>query len=233
MRGKVRNGLLAAMAVGMAMMMTSCGSTAAPTGDALYRDGEQRYIAYATTMHSVIMAIDETEWSVDQGSFGASPIPCRIDGELTGYAFSWARMLELGDREVGDIVAAATAAFEKAGMEAETATYGEDDSQEINVIGTGGDVGRGVVTIRPAQNHIRVSTTPGCFPGDAAALSDMVFGGTVYKGASQRFPAFEGADWQPRFYFPEEGSPVYFDEDGMPIDPPPAATDLPKAPYGQ
>ena len=34
----------------------------------------------------------------------------------------------------------------------------------------------------------------------------MVFGGgLVYKGASRRIPAFEGPDWQPRFYFPEEG----------------------------
>lgn len=233
MRGKVRNGLVAAMAVGMVMTMTSCGFTAAPTGDALYRDGEQRYVAYATTMHSVIMAIDETEWSVDQGSFGASPIPCRINGELTGFAFSWARLLELGDRDVDDVVAAATTAFEDAGMEAATATYGKGDRQEINVIGTGGDVGRGVVTVRPDQNHIRVTASPGCFPGDAADLSDMVFGGgLVYKGASRRIPAFEGPDWQPRFYFPEEGSPVYYTEDGEPIEPQPSPTELPKAPYG-
>ena len=99
------------------------------------------------------MAIDETEWSVDQGSFGASPIPCRINGELTGFAFSWARLLELGDRDVDDVVAAATTAFEDAGMEAATATYGKGDRQEINVIGTGGDVGRGVVTVRPDQNR--------------------------------------------------------------------------------
>lgn len=231
MHGKMRNGLLAAMAVGMVVMMTSCGSTAAPTGDALYRDGEQRYVAYATTMHSVIMAIDETEWTVE--SFGASPAPCRIDGELSGFAFSWARMLELGDRDIDAVVAAATAAFEAAGMAAETARYGEGDREEINVIGTGGDVGRGVVTVRPDQDHIRVTATTDCFAGDAGDLSDMIFGGgLVYEGASLRFPAYEGPDWQPRFYFPEDGSPVYFNEDGTPVDPQPQPTDLPIAPYG-
>lgn len=214
------------------MTLTSCAVATRPTGDALYRDGEARYVAYASTMHSVIMTIDDTEWVVDQGSFGASPIPCRIDGQPSGYAFSWARMLELDALDVDAVVAAATSAFEHAGMDAQTATYGEGDRQEINVIGTGGDVGRGVVTVRPARKSIRVSATPGCFPGDAAALSDMVFGGLVYNGASTRLPAFEGPDWQPRFYFPEDGSPVYFDEDGTPIDPQPDQTDIPVAPYG-
>lgn len=225
--------MMAALAVGMVMTMTSCGSATAPTGDTLFRDGEDRYLAYASVMHSVIMAIEETEWGVDQGSFGASPIPCRIDGKLSGYAFSWARTLERDDLDPDRVVAAATSAFEEAGMDAETSTFGEGDRQEINVIGTGGDVGRGVVTVRPARNSIRVSATPGCFPGDAAALSDMVFGGLVYEGASRRFPAFEGPGWQPQFYFPEEGSVVYFNDDGTPIDPQPSATDLPKAPYGE
>jgi len=103
----------------------------------------------------------------------------------------------------------------------------------VNVIGTGGDVGRGVVTIRPGRNQISATATPGCIRGDAAALSDMVFGGELaYDGASLRFPAFEGPDWQPRFYFPEEGSPVYYNEDGTPIEPQPTTTDFPIAPYG-
>lgn len=235
MRGRWQRGVMAAVAVGLVMTMTSCGTTAAPAGDALYRDGEKNYIAYSTVMHSVIMAIHEGEWVVDQGSFGASPIPCRIDGEVSGYTFSWARVLESTEEiDVDAVVAAATAAFEEAGVEASTATFGEGDRQEVNVIGTGGDVGRGVVTIRPGRNQISASATPGCIPGDAADLSDMVFGGQlVYKGAALRFPAFEGPDWQPRFYFPEEGSPLYYNEDGTPIDPQPTQTEFPVAPYGE
>ncbi|MCH1883387.1 hypothetical protein [Agrococcus sp. ARC_14] len=222
---------MSALAVGTVTTITGCGAIAAPIGDALYRDGEQRYVSSATTMHSVIMAIHEGDWIVDQGSYGASPIPCRIDGALSGYAFSWARVLEPEVLDVEGAVAAATAAFEDAGMTAQTATYGEGDRQEVNVIGEGGDVGRGVVTIRPAGHSIRASAATACFPGDASALSDMVFGGEVYEGASLRLPAVEGVDWQPRFYFPEDTSPVYFTEDGTPIDPPPSVTELPVAPY--
>ena len=220
---------LAVAAVGL--VLTSC--VPAPEGDALYRDGEKNYIAYATVMHSVIMAVHEGDWAVDQGSFGASPIPCRINGEVTGYTFSSVRVLEPeGEIDVDAVVAAATKAFEDAGVEAITARFGEGDRQEVNVIGTGGDVGRGVVTIRPGRNEISASATPGCIPGDAADLSDMVFGGQlVYDGAALRFPAFEGPDWQPRFYFPEEGSPIYRNEDGTPIEPQPTTTEFPVAPY--
>jgi hypothetical protein len=63
---------------------------------------------------------------VDQGSFGASPIPCRIDGEVSGYTFSWARVLEPTEEiDVDAVVSAAMAAFEEAGVEASTATFGE------------------------------------------------------------------------------------------------------------
>ncbi|WP_292775521.1 hypothetical protein [Microbacterium sp. UBA6741] len=234
MRGIWRRGVMAAAAVGLVMTMTSCGTTSAPEGDALYRDGEKNYVAYSTVMHSVIMAIHEGDWAVDQGSFGASPIPCRIDGDVSGYTFSWARVLEPAEEiDVEAVVAAATAAFEDAGVEASTTRFGEGDRQEVNIVGTGGDVGRGVVTIRPGRNQISATAMPGCIPGDAAALSDMVFGGELaYDGASLRFPAFEGPNWQPRFYFPEEGSPVYYNEDGSPVEPQPTTTAFPVAPYG-
>lgn len=229
MRGGIRRGLMVALAAGMVVMVTGCGSSA-PTGDELYRDGEERYVQYATTMHAVIMAIHEGDWSVE--SYGASPIACRIGGELSGYAFSWVRLLQPEELDVDAVVGAATTAFEDAGLEAETSTFGEGASQEVNVIGTGGAVGRGVVTIRPARGAIEVSASPGCFPGDAGELSDMVFGGLVYEGASRRFPAFEGPGWQPRFYFPEQGSPIYRNEDGTPMLPQPDTTEFPVAPYG-
>ncbi|MGO2049194.1 MAG: hypothetical protein ACTH2E_01870 [Microbacterium sp.] len=168
--------------------MTMTGCSTAPTDDALYLDGEDRYVAYSSSMHEVIMAIDESEWFVAGATFGASPIPCRIGGEISGYQFSWTRTLEPEVLDTDRVVAAATAAFEEVGMDAQTATYGEGERQEINVIGTGGDVGRGVVTMRADRNTIRVSATTACTPGDAGALSDMVFDGLVYEGASKRFP---------------------------------------------
>lgn len=228
-----RGRLAVALATGMVMMTAGCSlMTDAPTGDALYRDGEERYTAYATVMHSVIMAVSAEEWAVDQGSWGASPIPCEAEGQSEGYAFSWARVLEQDEIDVDQIVAAATAAFEAANMTVDTATYGDGERQEINVIATGGDVVRGVVSIRPSSGRIRATAEPGCFPGDAAALSDMVFGDVSYPGLALRVPPSEGPDWQPRFYFPEEGSPVYWNADGTLVDPQPADTELPVAPYG-
>lgn len=238
MRGRWQSGLMAAAAVGLVLTMTSC-SVQASTGDELYRDGERRYVAYSTIMHSVLMAIYEGDWAVYGGSFGAAPMPCALEGDTTGeyagYTFSSLRVLEPEQQiDVDAVVGAATEAFEKAGVEVNTAVYGEGDRQEINVIGTGGDLGRGVVTIRPDRNMISTSADPGCFPGDAGDLSDMVYGGVlVYEGAYRRVPAFEGPDWQPRFYFPEDGSPLYYNEDDTPIMPPPTTTDFPEAPYGK
>ncbi|WP_194421449.1 hypothetical protein [Microbacterium abyssi] len=229
MRGVLRRVLMAALAAGMVVTMTGCGA-AVPTGDALYRDGEKRYTDYSTVMHDVIMAIHEGEWTVE--SYGASPIACRADGDLAGYAFSWVRTLEPEQLDVDAVVADASSAFEEAGMAPETSVLGDGERREINVIATGGAVGRGVVIVRPGRGIIEVSAAPGCFPGDAGDLSDMVFDGLVYTGASQRFPAFEGPVWQPRFYFPEGGSPIYRDEDGAPVQPQPDVTEFPVAPYG-
>lgn len=231
MRRETRRGLMTAMAVGMVAMMTGCGSAdAALTGDALYRDGEKRYIAYATVMHDVIMAVHEGDWSVD--TWGAAPISCELDGGRRGYTYSWVRERHTEDIDVDAVVEAARSAFEASGIDVNVAEYGEGDSAEINVIGTGDPLGRGVVTIRPGRGVIRATATPGCFPGDAGDLSDMVFDGLVYDTAWQRFPAFEGPNWQPRFYFPEDGSPVYREADGAPVQPQPTTTQLPVAPYG-
>ncbi|WP_404437449.1 hypothetical protein LG322_02220 [Microbacterium aerolatum] len=229
MRGALRRVLMAALAAGMVVTMTGCGATV-PTGDALYRDGEERYTDYSTAMHDVIMAIHDGDWTVE--SYGASPIACSADGGVSGYAFSWVRTLEPEQLDVDAVVADASSAFEEAGMVPETSVLGDGERREVNVIATGGSVGRGVVTVRPGRGTIEVSAAPGCFPGDAGDLSDMVFDGLVYTGASQRFPGFEGPTWQPRFYFPEEGSPVYRNEDGTPIQPQPDDTEFPVAPYG-
>lgn len=231
MRKAIRRGLMAAMAVGTVVAMTGCSvADQTPTGDALYRDGERNFVEYATAMHSVIMAVHAGDWVVD--TYGASPIECDTEAGGSGYTFSWVRLLAQDDIDVDAVVASATAAFEAVDADADTATYGEGDAQEVNVIGTGGSVGRGVVTIRPARGQIEVSATPGCFAGSAADLSDMVFAGLVYDTAWQRFPAFEGPDWQPRFYFPEDGSPVYRESDGTPVQPQPTPAEFPVAPYG-
>lgn len=231
MRETRRWGTMTALAVGTVVAMTGCSvADVAPTGDALYRDGEQRFIEYSTVMHSVIMAIHEGDWVVD--TYGAAPIECRTDDGGDGYGFSWVRMLENDDIDVDSVVASATAAFEAADMDASTVVYGEGDAQEVNIIGVGGTVGRGVVTVRPARGQIEATASPGCFRGSAADLSDMVFGGLMYDTAWQRFPAFQGPEWQPRFFFPEDGSPVYREPDGTPVQPQPTPTQFPAAPYG-
>lgn len=230
MRAVNRRGTMAALTVGLVVTMTGC--SAPVTGDSLYREAEKHYVEYSTIMHSVIMAIHEGEWAVNHGSFGAAPVACQINSTDRGYAFVWDRLLEPESLDVDAVIAQATDAFADAGLDVQTTRFGEGDREEINVMASGPGLERGAITIRPARNQIAATATHGCFEGDAIEVVDLVFGGEVYRDASLRYPAVEGPDWQPRFYFPEEGSPVYTNSDGTPIDPRPDQSELPVAPYG-
>lgn len=228
---------MAVLTVGLAVIMVGCTPSAEnPSpgeGTSQYREAEARYLEYSTIMHSVIMAIEPGAWTVDQGRWGAAAITCQQEGGERGYAFDWARQLQPAELDVDAVIEAASSAFAEAGLDVQTTTFGEGERKKVEVIGSGDGVGHGVVSMRPAVNQITVTATHGCFSGDALEITKMVFGGEVYEGASLRYPAVEGPDWQPRFYFPEEGSPVYVNPDGTPVDPQPVVSEWPVAPYGE
>lgn len=226
----------AAGAVGLVLMMTGCGVQAqVPQGDDLYRDGEQRYLAMATTMHSVLMGVHEGEWTVPTGGYGAVPVGCTlgVGGDL-GYRFSYRREATLPDMDGEAVSEAATAAFRDAGLSGQAAAYGAGDAAEWNLVAEDDDLGRVVVTIVPGESRVEVSADTPCAPGNAGELSRMVTDDEA-RGSDaltwRGLPAFEGPDSVPIFYFPV-GSPVYFDEDGTPVEPQPVVTDPPKAPFG-
>lgn len=224
----------AAVAVGLVLVMTGCGA-AVPEGDALYRDGEKRFMELATRMHTVLMGIHEGVWTIPVGGDGAVPGSCTIGfGGADGYAFSYRRTVDLPGMDPEAVSAAAVAAFREAGFDGTPTTYGSGESAEWNVIADDETLGNVVATIRPREGRVEVSADTPCVPGKAGDLSYMVTD-DEHRGdgpSTWRYlPATEGPDSVPQFYFPADG-PIYFNEDETPVEPQPVVTDPPKAPYG-
>lgn len=226
----------AAAAVGLVLIMTGCGPQAQiPEGDELYREGEQRYLAMATTMHGILMRVHEGEWTVPTGGYGAIPIGCNLGaGGDFGYRFSYRREVTLPGLDRGAVSAAATEAFREAGLSAEPSEFGEGEAAEWNLVAEDDEHGRIVLTIAAGASRVEVAADTPCAPGNAAELSSMVTADDARGGDTltwRSLPAFEGPGSVPIFYFPA-GSPEYFSEDGTPVDPQPVVTDPPTAPYG-
>lgn len=225
----------AVVAAGLVLVMTGCAAQAVPEGDELYRDGEKRYLAMATTMHEVLMGVHEGDWEVPFGGYGAVPIACDLGLSDDGYRFGYRRSVDLAAIDGEALSQLAVKAFEKVGLKPETAVYGEGgDRPEWNVIAEDDVVGRAVVTIRPGESWVGVSADTPCSPGNAGDLSRMVTDDGNRGNDDQvwrTLPAIEGVDSVPQFYFPA-GGPVYFNEDESLVDPQPLVTDPPKAPYG-
>ncbi|WP_341940260.1 hypothetical protein [Microbacterium sp. LWH10-1.2] len=224
----------AVVAAGLVLVTTGCAAQAAPEGDELYRDGEQRYLAMANTMHTVLMGVHEGVWDVPIGGYGAFPIACDLGLADDGYRFAYRRSVALPDVDGQALSDVAVKAFADAGLEPEAAVYGEGDRAEWNVIAEDDAVGRAVLTIRPAEGTVTASADTPCTPGESDALSAMV-GDDENRGDDvltwRSIPATEGVDSVPQFYFPA-GGPVYFNEDESLVEPQPVVTDPPKAPYG-
>ncbi|MBW9094187.1 hypothetical protein JNB62_10875 [Microbacterium jejuense] len=210
--------------------MTGCAA-AAPEGNALYQDGEQRFTARFDAMHSVLMAVEDGEWDVTMGGYGAGAGPCPgKNGSGDGYVLSeYRRSLPLDGRDPQQVSDDAVAAFKALGLEPETTVFGADDRAQWNVIAEGDPVGRAVVSVEVDQQKILVSADAACTPGDWTALDAMVFDdpdGTA-EDLWRRTPATEGPDSVPMFYFPADG-PLFWNEDGTPVEPQPVITDPPR-----
>lgn len=208
----------AVLAAGLALTTTAC-TAPAPTGDELYSSAEARYRPFASSMHSVLMAVHEDEWAVGQKAHGAAPISCD-DGR--GYRFAVIRSATTPELDADETAARAVDAMQHLGISAESGGHGSGAAAERVIVGSGEAIERMVVTIRPEHGDIRVTAQTGCEPGEAWELSDLIFGDSGQEDRWRWLPAFEGPHSEVRFSFPADG-PVHYDEDGTPILPPPEA----------
>lgn len=222
---------MTALAVGLVLTMSGCGGQSDPgstggTGEGgageTYAQAEGRFTTMATGVHSVIMAIEPTEWSVVDGAYGAHPTGCQSGlSEEGGYRLVAVRGLELPGRDPLDVAAAASEAFASLGIESVTTDRGQADAREVTVVAEGGIAERTVVTIRPATGQVRVSSQTECAPGSAHDLATEVFAEErLPADVWRRLPAFDGPDSEPSFSFPA-GGPMYYDEAGNPLQPQP------------
>ncbi|MGA7147728.1 MAG: hypothetical protein WBX17_04460 [Microbacterium sp.] len=220
---------MAAMAAGLVLLMTTgCAAEAEPQGDALYAAGEERYTAFATGLHDVLMTVHDQTWDVKQNDYGAAPISCPGSG---GYFFQALRRATPSDADATDLERRAREALEALDLEVTSSVLGSGDRQEYNVVGVGGVFERVVVAIQVASGSVLVTAKSTCAPGSAPELGDLVFADSTARDQWRLLPATEGPDSVPQFYFPPDG-PVYYDEAGDPIQPQPVVTDPPVAPYG-
>lgn len=218
---------LAAMVVGTVLTMTGCAAQV-PEGEVLYQDGEQRFTAMWDAMHSVLMAVNEGEWHVPAGGYGASAGPCLDSGSDDGYRMEYRRSWVSEDLDPQAISDAATAAFEALTLNPEQAVYGSGDHAQWNVIAEGDPVGRAVVSVEVDLQTVLVSADLPCAPGNWQALNAMVFDDPdMTTEAWRRQPAAEGPGSVPMFYFPADG-PLFWNEDGTPVEPQPVITDPPQ-----
>lgn len=221
----------ALIAAGLVLTMSGCAADA-PEGDELYAQAAEQYFPMAEDLHSVIMAIHEGEWAVDQGGYGAQGVSCQRGANEFGYMFNYARTVTIEGLDAEQLSDTAAMAFTELGASPEVTVRGDGDSREYSIVATSDRVGRAVVTIRPAREEVRVTARTECAPGSAHDLTALVLGEErIPAGAAHRLPATETPDSLPQFYFPADG-PLYYNEDDTPVVPQPVVTEVPQAPYG-
>lgn len=211
--------------------MSGCAAEA-PEGDELYAQAAEQYFPMAEDLHSVIMAIHEGEWTVEQGGYGAQGVSCQRGANEYGYMFSYVRTVTIEGLDAEQLSDTAAAAFTDVGASPEVAVRGDGDRREHSIVASSARMGRAVVTIRPARDEVRVSARTQCAPGSAHDLTALVLGSErIPAGASRRLPATETPESLVQFYFPSDG-PLYYNEDDTPVVPQPVVTDVPTPPYG-
>ena len=126
---------------------------------------------------------------------------------------------------------AADEALQGLGLETRRQSFGRGEDREDQLLASGEGMELLVVSVIPTTGSLIVTADSDCAPGSADELGDMVFGGSEDMARWRWLPATEGPEWVPQFYFPPDG-PVYYNEDGTPVDPQPVVTDPPVAPYG-
>ncbi|MCD2500084.1 MULTISPECIES: hypothetical protein [Microbacterium] len=227
MANRIRTALIVSIAL-LLTSLTGCARTL--HGVELYQSAQQQFLSTATTMHRVLMAIHPGDWTVPTGGYGAVPIACSRgwSGDF-GYMFSYRRDVDVDISDAAALQERATEAFARAGLESSSPVYGTGQGAEWNVIAEDASIGRLVVTVIPSAGRVEVSADSPCVAGDAGELRSMIIeDDTVTTWRS--LPAFEGPTSVPLFYFPADG-PLYFREDGTPIEPQPVVTVAPVSPW--
>ena len=224
----MRRQALATGLVGLVLMVAGCGGVEAPTGDALYVDAKPRYERFAETVHVALMAAHEGVWQVSEKEHGAAPFSC---DDFKGYEFSSGFSADVSVSEAAGSLDAADEALQGVGLETRRQSFGSGEDREDQLLASGEGMELLVVSVIPTTGSVTVTASSECTRGDFYALGEMVFDGSADVARWQRLPATEGPEWVPQFYFPPDG-PVYYNEDGTPVDPQPVVTDLPVAPYG-
>lgn len=227
--------LVVAMAAGVVLLVSGCGSTAAPEpteapeGHALYAAGAEVHERFSTGLHSVLMAVNEGTWAVQQKESGVVPILCSGEG---GFFFQAIRESTQLATDADELQQRATGALEALDLDVTTRVLGSGENEERAIVGVGGVFERVTVSIRPATGAALVTARSACADGDAGELAELVFAQSTDPAPWRLVPATEGPASAPQFYFPPDG-PLYYDEAGNPLDPQPVNTNPPEAPYGR
>lgn len=231
--------LVVAMAAGLVLLMSGCGSlptpteapaaTEAPEGDALYAAGAEVHDPFSTGLHSVLMAVNEGTWTVQQRDYGVVPILCSDSG---GFFFQAIRQSVPLNVDADELQQRASSALEALDLDVTTQVFGSGESEERAIVGVGGVFERATVSIRPATGSVLVTARSTCADGDPGALAELVFAQSTEPAPWRLVPATEGPASTPQFYFPPDG-PLYYDEAGNPLDPQPVNGAPPEAPYAR
>ncbi|WP_064955735.1 hypothetical protein [Microbacterium arborescens] len=167
---------IAAVVILPVLLASGCANPVGLEGGETYAQARDRFVAMATGVHTVVMAIEPTEWRVVDGSYGAHPTGCqRALNEGGGYRLVAVRGLELPGRDPREVAGVAVEAFASLGIDSHMADRGQGEAREVTVVAEGGMAERAVVSIRPATGQVRVSAETECAPGSAHDLATEVF----------------------------------------------------------
>ena len=196
--------------------MTGC--TPAPTGDALYADAEQTYFSYREVVNELQLEYHDGPWEVGQiGSYGMQPNQC--DGN-EGYNFTLGRHVWLDGSKREEYADIAERFLKGKGLSPVRQVIGADDNegQLLQVIvRSQSDYELLMVQFRKNGN-VSIDIETACRPGDAFALSDMLFGDVNFLGGY--LPSDVEAPTDPLFFGITPGDPQFVREDPTPTPTP-------------
>lgn len=189
-----------------AMIMTGCDtSDAAPTGDALYADAEQTYLHYREFLGGLQSTLSAGPWEGGQiGGYGMQPARC--DGGA-GYQFELMRSLRQEGTDPADSADVVEQYLRDADMTPARRTLG-DSSKALIQVAVRDQGGFEQILVQFGRGGtVRLSATTACRPGDAQALSDMLFGDVLLLG--DYLPWVSESPTDPLFFGITPGDPQF------------------------
>lgn len=189
--------------------MTGCQSEPAPTGEALYADAEKTYFEYREFVNGVQSVIASGPWGL--GQYGMQPSRC---DDNTGYEFDLGRTLQIDVAQRQMHVDAVVKHLEDAGMSPSYGTLGSGGRKLIQfLVSDEGGFDKLLLTF-DYDGRVVLSATTACRPGDAFALSDMIFG--EEHTLTGYLPSDAEAPTDPLFFGITPGDPQFVRETPAP-----------------